>query len=183
MIRLDYFTEEDFDDLISWVNDTDPAFFMKWSGPTFTYPLTIEQLNNYSEGANKSGSDAFIFKVVVDETNEAAGHLALRKIDSYHSCARLGKVLISPDYRGKGFAKPAIRKALEFAFEYLDLNRLALGVFSFNTPAYQLYRETGFTEEGYFRDFRRVGDEYWDMYEMAMLKKDYVQKIENDDPA
>ncbi|WP_026688985.1 GNAT family N-acetyltransferase [Alteribacter aurantiacus] len=173
MIRLDYFTEEDFDTLIQHVNGTSPSFFMQWSGPTFTFPLSREQLLTYIEGANNPESKNHIYKLTLLKTNNTVGHLAIRNIDHFHGGARLGKVLIFPEYRGKGYGKIAIRRAITIAFEELNIHRLALGVFSFNKLAFQLYKETGFHEEGYFRDFRRVGDQYWDMYEMSMLKTDY----------
>ncbi|PYZ98921.1 GNAT family N-acetyltransferase [Alteribacter lacisalsi] len=173
MIKLDYFTENDFDQLMGWVNDTSGRFFMQWSGPTFTYPLTREQLADYIYGANKPGAADFIFKAIYEKTGETVGHLAVRKVDRFHKGARLGKVIVAPRWRGRGFAVPMIEEALKIAFEREEIHRLALGVFAFNTSAYELYKKMGFKQEGYFRDFRRVGNEYWDMYEMSMLAPDY----------
>ncbi|TMW70305.1 GNAT family N-acetyltransferase [Alteribacter natronophilus] len=178
MIRLDFFTENDFEQLMGWVNDTSERFFMQWSGPTFTYPLTCEQLKDYIKNADPPEGGDRIYKAVHQPSGETIGHLAIRKIDRFHNSARLGKVLIAPEWRGMGLAVPMIEKALTEAFETEHLHRLALGVFSFNRPAYRLYRKVGFREEGYFRDFRRVGDEYWDMYEMSMLAPEYKKKKE-----
>lgn len=62
MIRLEYFSKEDFQQLIDWVPDA--SFALQWSGPTFTYPLTKEQLEVYIEGTNQPEALKYIFKVI-----------------------------------------------------------------------------------------------------------------------
>ncbi|UCZ54231.1 GNAT family N-acetyltransferase [Bacillus shivajii] len=176
MIELKPFTKKDFPLLLNWINKTSAKFLMKWSGSTFTFPLTEKQLKNYTCRANKDESDTFIFTALLKDTGRPIGHIAIRKIDYQHRSARLGKVLIGDEKdRGKGYTKMMIYDALSFAFDTLNLHRVSLGVFDNNNHAKQIYERFGFKTEGYFRDFRFVDGEYWGMYEMSLLQHEWLE--------
>jgi len=178
MIELIPFTRDHFSLLKTWLNDTSPAFMMKWGGVTFQYPLTDEQLNIYAKGANVKESESYLFIVIETTSLRLIGHVALRKVDYTHQSARVGKLLIGNQQdRGKGYTPMILDQVLSFAFDTLKLHRVTLGVFDNNLHAYKIYRKYGFTQEGYFRDFRRVGDKYCGMYEMSMLEDEWKRQI------
>ncbi|MFD1067780.1 GNAT family N-acetyltransferase [Oceanobacillus locisalsi] len=172
MIRLGYFGRQDFDLLISWIDS--PEFLMQWAGPHFNYPLDVEQLNHYIEGANEESSQIHIYKVILNETNETIGHISLNNIDVKNRSARIGKVLLgSTDIRGKGIGQKMVTKVLNIAFDQLSLHRIGLGVFTFNEAAIKSYEKVGFVKEGLLRDVRKVGDGYWSLWEMSMLENEW----------
>ncbi|WP_027963702.1 GNAT family N-acetyltransferase [Halalkalibacillus halophilus] len=171
MIRLEYFTNKDYDRLINWVESA--RFMMKWGGPGFTFPLTKEQLDEYTEETNEVGSSRYVYNVVYTKTEEVIGHVSLGKIDYFHGIARVGKVLVSPNARGKGFTKYVMEEALTVAFDELNLHRVSLGVFDNNQPAVKAYESFGFVKEGLLRDARRFGEEYWDLWEMSLLEDEW----------
>ncbi|MCE7793658.1 GNAT family N-acetyltransferase [Salipaludibacillus sp. CUR1] len=176
MIKLIPFTENHFPLLKNWLNCTSPEFLLKWGGVTFEFPITDEQLKQYIQKANFPGSPDFIFTVEDLNSGRAIGHIALRKTDYYHRSARLGKVLIGETAsRNKGFTPYILHELLRFAFEELLLHRVSLGVFDNNLHAKKIYSKYGFKTEGYFRDYRRIGDNYWGMYEMSILDKEWHQ--------
>lgn len=175
MIRLEYFSKEDFQQLIDWVPDA--SFALQWSGPTFTYPLTNEQLEVYIEGANQPEATKYIFKVVDDTADEAVGHVTLGKVDRNNYSARIGKVLVgAADSRGKGYGAQIIQAALQFAFEELKLQKITLGVFDFNTSAIRCYEAAGFRREKIIQDAAKIGDKYWTLMEMEILSGEWAQK-------
>lgn len=168
MIKLEYFNRSDFDQLIEWIDS--PSFLLQWGGPEFDYPLDDKQLELYIENANNEEGDTLIYKVVDEETDKAIGHISLGKIDRTNMSARIGKVLVgSLQTRGKGIGQKMIREALRIAFEELNLHRVSLGVFDFNTDAIACYEKAGFNKEVLLRDARRNGDEYWSLWEMGVL--------------
>ena len=79
MIELLYFDETDFDQLIDWVDS--PEFLLQWSGTTFTYPLTKEQLHIYIRESNKEPSNQYVYKVKHTKTGEVIGHISLGRIE------------------------------------------------------------------------------------------------------
>lgn len=172
LIRLEHFGRQDFDLLISWIDS--PAFLMQWAGPHFKYPLDVEQLNHYMEGANEENAEVHIFKVILDKTNETIGHISLNHIDLKNRTARIGKVLLGNNaIRGKGIGQKMVTEVLKIAFDRLSLHRVGLGVFDFNESAIKSYEKVGFVKEGLLRDVRKVGDEYWSLWEMSMLEDEW----------
>ncbi|WP_280768712.1 GNAT family N-acetyltransferase [Salipaludibacillus daqingensis] len=180
MIKLIPFTRDHFSYLKYWLNDTSPAFLMKWGGVTFQFPLTDEQLHSYITNVNEKNNEAFLFTVIKKNSCRPIGHVALRKIDHIHHSARIGKLLIGEEQDKKqGFTPIILDQILHFAFETLQLHRISLGVFETNPHAHKIYRRYGFKDEGFFRDFRLVDSEYWGMYEMSLLQDEWQQKQVN----
>ncbi|GAA0323803.1 GNAT family protein [Oceanobacillus sp. FSL W7-1293] len=172
MIRLEYFSEKDFNLLISWIDS--PEFLMQWAGPHFNYPLDLKQLNQYIKGANEENSKVHIYKVVLNKTNETIGHISLNNIDLKNRSARIGKVLLGDNNsRGKGIGQKMVTELLKIAFDNLSLHRVGLGVFDFNESAIKSYEKVGFVKEGLLRDVRKVGNEYWSLWEMSMLENEW----------
>ena len=174
LVKLAYFSPDDFQQLIDWIPNA--AFALQWGGPTFTYPITVEQLENYLEGANVPNASTYIFKVIDDVTNEVIGHVSLGNVDRKNDSARVGKVLVgSANSRGKGYGTQLMQAVLTFAFEQLKLHKVTLGVFDFNTSAIKCYEKVGFQREGFLRDARKNGDEYWNLIEMGILYDEWVK--------
>ncbi|SIS45223.1 GNAT family N-acetyltransferase [Salimicrobium flavidum] len=171
MITLKPFTEEDFDTLINWIDS--PEFLMQWAGPHFSYPLTYVQLEEYLSGANESGSTTLIYTVW--EKERRVGHISLGRIDRENNSARIGKVLLGDsNAKGRGICVSMIREALRIAFEELELHRVSLGVFDFNTSAINCYKKAGFQVEGLLRDYRKIEKKYWSLYEMSILAEEWA---------
>jgi RimJ/RimL family protein N-acetyltransferase len=172
MIELQPFAREDFPQMIAWA--TSAEFLMQWCGWTFTYPLDNAQLERYIRTSEGEHPSRRIFRVVYTETGKVIGHLALSNLDPRGSLATIACVLVgAPHLRGKGIGAEMVSKALDIAFDQLHLHRVELNVFDFNTPAIALYEKLGFTKEGYIREARKVGDQYWNHYHMGILENEW----------
>ncbi|MBM7660602.1 RimJ/RimL family protein N-acetyltransferase [Bacillus mesophilus] len=175
MIELHYFDRNDFDQLIGWVKS--PVFNVQWSGDSFNYPLDKSQLEEYIKDANHEHSDMFIYKVIYKATGAAIGHLSLGRIDRKHQSARIGRVLVGDGgLRGKGIGENMMKEVLRIAFTDLNMHRVSLGVFDFNKGAIACYEKVGFQKEGLLRDFRKIGEEYWNMWEMSILEEEWRER-------
>ncbi|KGP71228.1 GNAT family N-acetyltransferase [Pontibacillus yanchengensis] len=172
MVRLERFTQQDFDLLLSWVESK--TFMHQWTGNYFTYPLTREQLEGYIEGANEPGATKYIYKAVEENTGHTIGHISITKIDWNNQSGRIGRVLIGDKrFLGKGIGKEMVHKATAIAFDILQLHRVSLGVFDFNISAFHTYEKVGYQKEGLLREARKFGDEYWSLIEMSILRREW----------
>ncbi|MFD2923615.1 GNAT family N-acetyltransferase [Halobacillus naozhouensis] len=171
MIELRYFSEKDFPQLIDWM--TSPEFLLQWGGPKFHYPLNYEQLKEYVVDSNSDHSSQLIYSVVDKQTDATIGHIALRNIDRGNQSARIGKVIVSDEARGKGIGTLMMKEVLKVAFDQLQLHKVSLGVFDFNQPAIRCYEKVGFKKDGLLRDHRKMNDEYWSLYEMSILDSEW----------
>ncbi|MDQ0483332.1 GNAT family N-acetyltransferase [Guptibacillus hwajinpoensis] len=175
MIELRYFEPNDFQQLLDWIPSQD--FLLQWGGPGFTYPLTVSQLETYVNGANKDDSSVFVYKVIHIESGNVIGHISLGKLDKTNKSARIGKVLVGDnDVRGQGIGQRMIEELLKIAFNEFALHRVSLGVFDFNQSAIRCYEKAGFTKEGLLRDYRKNDNEYWSLWEMSILKHEWLAK-------
>lgn len=169
MIKLEKFTRSDFKQLINWIDSEE--FLIQWSGNAFTYPLNEQQLDKYTESAN-----TLVFKVIDEKTETVIGHISLGQIDYINMSARIGKVLVGDtNMRGRSIGKQMMKAVLNIAFKELKLHRVTLGVFDFNTSAITCYEKIGFAKEGLLREVRKVGDTYWNLWEMSMLEYEWQE--------
>ncbi|TKV45692.1 GNAT family N-acetyltransferase [Bacillus sp. PIC28] len=167
MIKLESFKKFDFKQLINWINSEE--FLIQWSGNAFTFPLDEQQLEKYIESAN-----TLAFKVVDEETSDVIGHISLGQIDNINKSARIGKVLVgNTKMRGRSIGKHIMKAVLHIAFDELKLHRVTLGVYDFNTSAISCYEKIGFVKEGLLRESKRVGETYWNLWEMSMLEYEW----------
>ncbi|MFK4307596.1 RimJ/RimL family protein N-acetyltransferase [Bacillus sp. RC242] len=169
MIKLVPFKKSDFKQLINWINSEE--FLIQWSGNAFTYPLNEQQLEKYTESAN-----TLSFTVTDEETEEVIGHISLGQIENINKSARVGKVLVGDTkMRGRSIGKHMMKGVLHIAFEELKLHRVTLGVFDFNSSAISCYEKIGFVKEGLLRESKKVGETYWNLWEMSMLEYEWKQ--------
>ncbi|OJE02740.1 aminoglycoside adenylyltransferase [Bacillus cereus] len=167
VIKLESFKKSDFKRLINWINSEE--FLIQWSGNAFTFPLDEQQLEKYIESAN-----TLAFKVVDEETSNVIVHISLGKIDNINKSARIGKVLVgNTKMRGRSIGKHMMKAVLHIAFDELKLHRVTLGVYDFNTSAISCYEKIGFVKEGLLRESKRVGETYWNLWEMSMLEYEW----------
>jgi len=172
MVELRFFEHADFHQLINWIET--PEFLLQWGGPNFSFPLNEQQLENYVKDANKDHSSVLVYSVIEKETGKVIGHISLGMIDRKNKSARIGKVLVGDKtVRGQGIGQQMIREILKVAFCELCLHRVSLGVFDFNSSAIACYEKSGFVKEGLLRDARKIGNEYWSLWEMSILKNEW----------
>ena len=175
MIKLQYFTEKDFDQLISWFDSEQE--YIQWGGGGLGYPLTPKKLQSHIEDANKEGSNKLIYKAVEKESGKAVGHISLESIDRENRSARVCRVLVGDDsLRGKGTGEALMKEILKVAFDQLGLHRVSLGVYDFNHSAIRCYEKAGFQKEGLKRDVQKYKDEYWNLWEMSILEGGWKKK-------
>jgi RimJ/RimL family protein N-acetyltransferase len=99
---------------------------------------------------------------------EHIGNIYLGEIDWISRRAALGLFIGSPEHRGKGYGKEAMRQLLAHAFRDLHLNRLFLEVLVDNTPAIRLYETCGFRVEGRLCGHVFKNGKYQDLFLMGI---------------
>ena len=82
-------------------------------------------------------------------------------------------VVLKPECTGKGYGTEAVRLALKFAFDYLNLERVALSVQANNPRAIRAYEKAGFVREGLLRRDAYRNGEYIDVVQMGVLREEF----------
>ena len=173
MVRLEYFTADDFEQLKEWI--TDEATLMNWSGALFSFPLTQKSLDWYTEDVNEiAHSDAFVYKVIEIATGVVIGHISLGGISRKNGSGRVSRVLVAPAHQGKGYCCEMVKAVLKIGFEDLQLHRISLGVYDLNQSAIRCYQKAGLVIEGTSRDCLLFNGEWWSLVEMSILENEWA---------
>jgi len=112
------------------------------------------------------------FCVHLSEEDKVVGAIAISSIDRESSQAELG-FWIGKDYRGKGYAKEAIKLAASLAFSKFLLNRIYVYVLVSNEVSIHLLGSLGFVKEGLLRENTQRDGKFYDTLIFSLLKRDY----------
>ena len=116
--------------------------------------------------------DRFFFLIIAPD-GKIIGESVINEIDWDLRCANFRIGLYHKTERGKGIGTWATQVTRDFAFEKLQLHRLALDVYSFNPGAEKVYLKAGFKREGVLRDAIKDGDQYADDILMSILEDEW----------
>lgn len=165
MLRLRPYKKCDAKHIVKWIKDE--VAFRKWCADRYeSYPITAEDMNSHYDGF--AFSDDFFQMTAFDETG-AVGHLIMRFTDSDKKILRFGFIIVDDDKRGKGYGKEMLSPALKYAFEILKAEKVTLGVFENNAPAYFCYKSVGFREApAKNAEYYRVFNQDWKCLELEI---------------
>lgn len=119
---------------------------------------------------------AFIFAIEAKTDNQLIGGTSLFNINWTHRSTEAGIAIFNPENWGKGYGQEAMNLSLGFAFRNLNLNRVELDTFDFNTRALKCYLNVGFKEVGRRRNARFIDGAYHDDIIMDILKDEWITK-------
>lgn len=176
MIRLEFFTKDDFEQLIQWI--ATETLLINWSGSLFSFPLTQSSMEWYIKDTNDvEKSDAIVYKAVDSDTGETVGHISLGGISRKNKSARISRVLIGDDAnKGKGYCKQMITEILKVGFDQMQLHRISLGVYDYNVAALKCYQSAGFNIEGTMREVLLHDGKWWSLIEMGILEQEWKNR-------
>jgi RimJ/RimL family protein N-acetyltransferase len=135
-------------------------------------PRTEAQIVKRIEQAQEA-SDGYLLAIRGNADDLLLGQLELDGIAWTHGVAWLSVVIFDPEQRGQGYGREAIGLALRFAFHELNLQRVQLTVFSYNTGAIAIYERLGFVHEGTFREFLERDGQRHDMLLYGLLRREW----------
>lgn len=125
-------------EIMSWFRNE--SELSSWSGPNFRYPYTLETFQQDLQ-LNKLNSFAL---VSLDNKLMAFGQFYLR-LGRCH----LGRLVVSPNFRGQGVAGLLMSSLCEMGHRELDTKESSLFVMADNSSAIAAYKKFGFSEQDY----------------------------------
>ena len=158
----------DAETIVSWIPDE--KALRQWSADRYpAFPITAADVNEKYLLRNGDCPAGQFYPLTAVEEESIAGHLILRFTDAERTAARLGFVIVDSARRGQGLGREMLRLAVRYAFDALGAQRLTLGVFENNLPAYRCYKAAGFRDvpedtPAYYE----IGNEKWKCLELAM---------------
>ena len=166
------FSADHFPTLASWFSSEHDV--VQWGGPTVYFPLDDDQMQSMIDEAltrpiKRRCQMACLGSALV-------GHAQIA-FDWRNGNAKIGQVAIAPQWRGKGLAGPMMQLVVREAFTSRDIERVELGVYTWNAPAIATYERVGFGPEGVRRSSTRLPDQRWDSMMMSLLRSEFDSRI------
>ena len=160
--------------IISWCKDEEA--FRKWSSDRWElYSITEADMNGKYLDNNGDCPDVDNFyPVTMLDGNEIVGHLILRFVDEERTNLRLGFVIVDDSKRGMGYGKEMLLLTIKYAFEIMKVDKVNLGVFDNNMPAYHCYKAVGFKKIEMEKPIIcNIYGQEWNVIELELEKADY----------
>jgi RimJ/RimL family protein N-acetyltransferase len=167
LVRLTWARPEDAVIMTRWRED---AEYMRMVDTDWMRPASAEDSPLGRAGVAPNGVE-FRIRAVPDD--RLIGFVALHSIEWNN---QVGEISIgigcSADW-GKGYGTEALRLALRFAFDELNLNRVWLTVIGYNTRAVRAYEKVGFRHEGVLRQAGLRDGKRYDLLVMGLLREEW----------
>lgn len=174
MLRLRTYKACDAKTILTWCKDE--ISFRKWTSDRYeSFPITEEEMNRKYIDCNGDCTepDNFYPMTAFDESG-AVGHLIMRFTDEKKTTLRFGFVIVDDSRRGMGYGKEMLRLSLKYAFEILKVEKVTLGVFENNLPAYYCYKSAGFRDVKLDKEiYCELCGEKWKLLELAVEKDEW----------
>ena len=168
-IRLRALEHDDLPHFVRWINDPEVRRFM-----IMRYPLSMTEEEGWWEGFLQRKND-YIFAIEAEDKTYI-GNVGLHGIERENRRAVLGIIIGEKAYWGQGYGTDAIRTMLQWAFGYLNLNRVTLNVYSYNERAIRCYQKCGFQHEGTMRKAHYIDGQYFDEWVMGILRDEFLAR-------
>lgn len=78
-----------------------------------------------------------------------------------------------PQHQNRGYGREALNWAVDYAFRWCRLHRLAIGCLAYNERAAHLYGSMGFVLDGRLRSCFFMNGQWHDLIEFSMLETDW----------
>lgn len=173
MLRLRPYKISDAKTIISWCKDE--VAFRKWTSDRYeSFPINEADMNKkyIDNNGDCMEPDNFYPMTAFDESG-IVGHLIMRYTDEKKTTLRLGFVIVDDTKRGMGYGKEMISLSLKYAFEIFKAEKVTIGVFENNMPAYYCYKVAGFKDVETEEIICELLGEKWKILELEITKEEY----------
>lgn len=149
-------------DYVGWLNDKEVYLYLETGGD-----YTRDKLEEYLRDVEKN--DILFWGIHIKENDLHIGNIKIDPINKKHGLGEYGIMMGRKTEWGKGYAKEASKKVIDFCFHNLDLRKITLGVVSDNLSAVSLYLKLGFIQEGVLKKHGQYSGKYCDIIRMALF--------------
>ncbi|WP_263771527.1 GNAT family N-acetyltransferase [Propionivibrio soli] len=170
VIYLRKLEASDLDRTWTWIND--PDVYLKIGSQV---PVSRTAQLKWFERTDQS-SEKIIFAVCLREGNVHVGNVSLDCIEPRHRTARLSVFIGDSAQRGRSLGSRAIRLLAEYAFGFLNLNRIWCKTTAGDEQVARFYQKLGFTHEGIMRQHEYVDGRYVDKVIYGLLRDEFGKR-------
>ncbi|HXR95859.1 MAG TPA: GNAT family protein [Rhizomicrobium sp.] len=156
--------QRDLENLFVWLNDARAATL------DLPYrPLDCLAFRDWLDRLPRETSQ-ILFAIRESCRPDMIGFVLFKNFQPVYQTAELGVRIGAEGDRGKGYGTRAVKLALDYAWNVLNLHRVSLQVLATNERAIVSYLRAGFVMEGRLREAAFIDGQWRDMAVMGALK-------------
>lgn len=160
----------DLNDLLEIVGDESLARYQKWD------PFDEQQVQNWLADDQKKRlfqrGHVFYLALELLEQPKVIGYVVLTYLDLDNTQMSMD-VLVNRKYQRRGFGTEALRGAMQFVFEGLNVRRVCAWCDCRNNAAVRVLQKAGLRREGQFIKHEFMKGEWVDSFAYALLQDEY----------
>jgi RimJ/RimL family protein N-acetyltransferase len=167
--------------------DRDAAIVSKWThdleylrllSADIAKPLSPAQIRKQYEEMDKDAEkhNSFNFALRLKDDDRLIGFARLFRIEWTHATGSLQIGLGDRNDRGKGYGTEALHMLLRYAFDEINLYRLAASTAEYNTGAIRFLERAGFVMEVRRRQAIQRDGKRWDAVMMGLLRDEWKRE-------
>ncbi len=136
-----------------------------------------EQINKhkemYRQGFSSYNHSLVLMQLKLKTSDEIIGSCGFHNWNAEHRRAEIGYWLFTDEHKRKGYMGEALKAALAFGFEKLNLHRVEAQIGKENIASQKLVLANGFVPEGCLRKNYLIGDQFHDSLIYSLLGEEY----------
>jgi RimJ/RimL family protein N-acetyltransferase len=167
-VCLRAYKEDDIPVAVEMINDRELKKLLVTDIP---FPFTPWEEEEWIKSQKTSTNGEYNFAIEDIESKKYIGGCGIQKVNWLARTATVGIMIGNKEYWGKGYGTDAMKVLLDFIFNNMNINKVKLSVFSFNTRAQKSYEKCGFVVEGVLKEELFKDGKYYDEIVMAAFRK------------
>lgn len=167
-VCLRAYKEEDIEIAAKLVNDKELKNFLVTGIP---FPMSPWEEESWVKSQKGNDTGEYNFAIEDIKTKKYIGGCGIQKVNWLARVATVGIMIGDKDYWSKGYGTDAMKVLMKFIFEEMNINKIRLGVFSFNVRAKKCYEKCGFEVEGVLKNELFKEGKYYDEIIMSAFNK------------
>lgn len=174
-IRLRPLEDDDIKDYFKWWND--PKLTGNYLG---FHPTSLQLFEKFTRETGEGVPLLFFIIEKLGNPIKKIGVIDYSPIDIFGlDTYRIGLNIYDLDERGKGYAKEALKLAVDFLFMTKNVERIEAETDIENIPAQKALEVQGFKREGILRKRRFNNGHHRDQYIYSILREDWLENRGN----
>ncbi len=168
-VRLRPAQPSDLPKFVEWLAD---AEVRRWLAAVQEPPTLQDEIDWYE--STRANPDNVLWSIETLD-GRLIGTIELR-LSPASRRAELGIAVQDKSQWNKGYGTDAVKLALEYGFDDLELNRVELTTDAANVRGRRCYEKCGFVEEGVLRQHRFVEGRFGDTIVMSVLLEEWGER-------
>ncbi len=178
-IRLRRDERADLPRFVEWLNDPEVRRYV-----TVNLPISQANEDGWFENMLKNPPEEQPFAIEIKDGDSwrLVGNCGFFDINRFARYAEVGILIGDKSCWNKGYGTEVMRLLLRIGFQTINLNRIFLRVDKANKGGIRAYEKAGFIHEGSFRQGTFRDGQYEDVLFMSVLRSEWEQDQEDNDP-